>query len=326
MLQTVTLLALGLALLTLGAEGLVRGASRLAGFLGLSPLFIGLTLVAYGTSSPELVVSTVAVFRNLPNVAVGNVVGSNIFNTGVVLGVSALITPLHCHRNLIRRDAPAVVAVTLVLAAMSVGGLLDRGEALILLAGLVVYTGWAYRSAMRQGTAMGSDSAESGGADPAAEIEEGPAWLSGLLVLAGVVLLAVGANWTVNAAIKMASAIGISDTVVGLTVVAAGTSLPELATSIVAATRREPDIAIGNVLGSNVFNVMGILGITGLVHPLTIAPHVRHLDLPVAIAFAVISVPIMLSARRISRLEGLTLCLGYATYLTFLTLKALGAI
>jgi cation:H+ antiporter len=154
MFQSVTLLALGLASLTLGAEGLVRGASRLAGSLGLSPLFIGLTLVAYGTSSPELVVSTTAALRNLPNVAVGNIVGSNIFNTGVVLGVSALITPLRCDDTLIRRDAPAVVAVTLILVLMCVGGLLNRAEALLLLAGLVLYTGWAYRSALRQRAAM----------------------------------------------------------------------------------------------------------------------------------------------------------------------------
>jgi cation:H+ antiporter len=308
-----------------GAEALVRGASRLAEGLGLSPLFIGLTLVAFGTSSPELVVSLLAAARDLPDVAVGNVVGSNIFNVGVVLGIGALVAPLHCHLTLVRRDAPLVIAVTVALGAFAIGGSLARWEAGALLAALLLYTAWSYRSAVREGRGRPSEEPAPGTSPTGHSGGVGrPRPRDLLLTLLGLGALALGATWVVDGAVEIAGALGVSEAVIGLTIVAAGTSLPELATSAVAAFRGESDIAVANVLGSNVFNVLGILGIAGLVRPLAIPSRMLWFDIPVALAFAVACIPLMTSARRISRLEGLLLCLGYVVYCVVSTVGPVG--
>lgn len=315
MLEAGGILVLGLALLTAGAEALVRGASRLAVALGVSPLFIGLTLVAYGTSAPELVVSAAASLRGLQGIAIGNVVGSNIFNTGVVVGVTALIAPIPCVVGLIRREAALVVLTTAVLVVLAWNGELTRWEAVLLLLALIGYTGWYHRRALQTaGAAVAEFGSRNwrGGVSPLVNL---------VLVLIGLGLLVLGARWVVDGAVELAELLGVSKTLIGLTIVAAGTSLPELATSALAAVRRETDIAIGNVLGSNIFNLLGILGVAGLLHPLHVPPHIVSFDLPVALVFALACVTIGLTGHRVSRLEGAILLLGYLAYMTVLVFK-----
>jgi cation:H+ antiporter len=310
------ILVLGLVLLTAGAEALVRGASQLAVALGLSPLFIGLTLVAYGTSAPELVVSAAASLRGLHGMAIGNVVGSNIFNTGLVVGVTALIAPIGCVAGLIRREAALVVLTTAVLVVLAWNGELTRWEAVLLLLALIGYTGWYYRRALQTaGAAVAEFRGRNwrGGVPPLVHL---------LLVVIGVGLLVLGARWVVDGAVGLAELLGVSKTLIGLTIVAVGTSLPELTTSAVAARRRQTDIAIGNVLGSNIFNLLGILGFAGLLHPLQVPAHIIRFDIPVALVFALACIPIGLSGRRISRPEGAVLLLGYIAYLTVVIVRA----
>ena len=307
-LGAIGLLALGLALLAAGGESLVRAASRLATVLGLSPLFIGLTLVAYGTSAPELVVTSMAALRDLPGVALGNAIGSNIFNSGVVLGIATLIAPFPCKTRLIRREVLLGGFATGLVILLSINGRLARPESTVLILILILYTGWAYRRSTRN--------AGSPTIIPAATLAAGPGKLkSGLLVVAGLAMLILGASWAVDGAVTLAGILGISETVIGLTVVAAGTSLPELATSTVAALRGQHEIAIGNVLGSNLFNILGILGVSGLLRPLMVPSHILRLDLPVALVFALACIPIGLSGGRVSRMEGALLLMGYLAYL-----------
>lgn len=315
MLPTIGLLAAGLLILALGAEALVRGAVRLARALRLSSLFIGLTLVAYGTSAPELVVSVFAGLRTLPGIAAGNAIGSNIFNVGVAIGLSALVSPMACRPGIVRREVLVVIATTVVLLLMVVlGQTLVRWEAAGLLLMLVAMTVWSYHKARHV------DPPEEATADPAAGVDR--SLVSIVLVVVGLLLLVLGGRWVVTSAVQLAGTLGLSTTVIGLTIVAIGTSLPELATSVVAAIRGEPEIAIGNVLGSNVFNLAGVLGITGLLRPLTVPESVVRFDLPVALLFALACIPIGLTGRRISRLEGGALLAGYILYTALLILRS----
>jgi cation:H+ antiporter len=294
----------------------VRGSVRLATAAGVSRLFIGLTLVAWGTSSPELVVSGLATLRLESGVAIGNVVGSNIFNTGIVLGLSALVAPITCQAGLVRREVLVVIATTFVLMLMVFwGGDLSRPEAALFLLALVAMTAWSYRKA-RGGNERNerSDSGNRG--------ERWAVWMSVLVIALGLALLVLGARWVVDGSIELAERLGVSKTVIGLTIVAAGTSLPELATSVVAALRREHDIAIGNVLGSNMFNMLGILGVSGLLRPLTIPDQIISFDIPAALIFAVACIPIGATGHRISRPEGAILVMGYAVYLALLLMRA----
>lgn len=311
MLETIGLLALGLALLAAGGESLVRGASRLATALGLTPLFIGLTLVAYGTSAPELVVTSMAALRDLPGVALGNAIGSNIFNSGLVLGIATLIAPFPCKARLIRREVLLIIFATGLVILLSINGRLARPESTVLLLTLVLYTAWAYRRAT--GNSEGADVVPVAGLTTASGKLK-----SGLFIIAGLAMLVIGARWVVDGAVTLAGTLGVSETVIGLTVVAAGTSLPELATSTVAALRGEQEIAIGNVLGSNLFNLLGILGISGLLRPLPVPSHILRLDLPVALVFALACIPIGLTGGRVSRVEGALLLTGYLAYLAAL--------
>jgi cation:H+ antiporter len=305
-LQAIGLILLGLALLFLGAEALVRGSSRFAAALGLSPLFIGLTLVAYGTSSPELLVSTYAAIEDLPDLAIGNVVGSNTFNVGIVLGLSAMVRPIACPGPLVRREMPFAIGVVVLLAAFSLGGLLSRLEAALLLVGVIAYAIWIGRAALQ---------AESRAEVRATAREPNrrgwPAQL--LLALVGLGLLVAGARWLVNGVEELARLLDVPERVISLTIVAGGTSLPELATSAVAAYRREPDIAVGNVLGSNIFNVLAILGIAGLIRPLQVNPAMLWVDMPVCVLFGLSCVPFGMR-KQISRASGLILVGAYAVY------------
>ncbi|MDZ7749670.1 MAG: calcium/sodium antiporter [Halofilum sp. (in: g-proteobacteria)] len=254
--------AAGLALLYFGGEGLVRGASGLAARLGVSPLAIGLTAVAFGTSAPELVVSLDAALGGANDIAVGNVVGSNIANIALILGLAVLLAPAIVQAKIVRIDAPLVLLVSLLLLAVLADARAGRLEGGLLLAGLVAYTAFTFWEARREAPAV---QAELAGAAPPARAGAGA---DALRTLAGLAMLVAGGHLLVTAAVALATGLGVSQAVIGLTIVAVGTSLPELATSLVAAARGQRDIAVGNVVGSNLFNILGILGVTALVQPL----------------------------------------------------------
>jgi len=309
----------GIALLILGAEFLVRGAARLALAMGISPLVVGLTVVAYGTSSPEMAVGVQAAMSGRADLAVGNVVGSNIFNVLLILGASAMIVPLVVARQLVRQEVPIMVGASLLLAWLCRDGRLSFPDGLLLLGLLVSYTVLLVVQS-RRALAAGEPDLEAPGTR---------GWdrhwiVQALLVIGGLALLVLGARWLVDAAIAFARQLGVSELVIGLTIVAAGTSLPEAATSIVAAARGQREIAVGNVVGSNVFNILGVLGISAAAAPagLAVAPAVAAFDLPVMIAVAVACLPIFFTGHLIARWEG-GLFLGlYAAYTLYLLLAA----
>jgi len=311
MLWTVASLFFGVVLLYGGAEGLVRGSASLARRLGLTPLVIGLTVVAFGTSTPELVVSLEAGLAGKGALAVGNAVGSNIANIGLILGVSALIRPVAVHAQVLRLDVPILLVVSLVLIGFLLDDRLGRVEGAVLLAGLLAYTAFSLIKARRESAEVAAEFGE--GVPPASR----SALLDAVLILGGLALLVVGARLLVSGAVDVARALGISEAVIGLTIVAVGTSLPELATSLVAALKEEGDIALGNVVGSNLFNILGILGTAALVAPLQPAG-MSPVDLGVMFACALVLLPMMLTGRRISRGEGGLLLASYALYMLYL--------
>lgn len=318
---TALLLILGLAVLIAGAELFVRGAGDLAARFGVSPLVVGLTVVAFGTSAPELAVSLGSVLREAPDLAVGNAVGSNIFNVMCILGLAAVVRPLVVDQKLVRLDVPIMLAASAALWLLCLDGSIGRLDGAALFAGILGYTGFAVVTARRESAAVRAeyaDAAPSGPRRPLAVILA--------LLVGGLLAIVLGARWLVNGAGAIAAALGASELVIGLTIVAAGTSFPELATSVVAALRGRRDIAVGNVVGSNIFNVLGILGLTGVLAPdgVPVAAGVRAFDLPVAIAVAVACLPIFLSGRGVSRFEGALLLSGYAAYTGFLVLDATG--
>jgi len=303
----------GLVGLFLGGEGLVRGAARLALRLGMTPLTVGLTVVACGTSSPELFVSLKAVLGGQPDIAVGNVVGSNIGNIGLILAICALASPLRVALQVLRVDMPVVVGVSLVAVAMMADGVIARWEAALLAAGLVAYLGWVLRAARRQPVPKAVE----------AEFDEAaprPGWgvVADLAFIGGgLVLLVLGARYMVEGASDIARTFGLSEAVIGLTMVSVGTSLPELAASLVASLRGKGDIAVGNIVGSSLFNLLGILGVTGLVRPLVVSG-VGGVDLAVMIGFSVVLLPLMRSGFVVRRWEGVVLLAGYLGYLAWL--------
>lgn len=298
----------GLVLLAIGAEGLVRGSSSIALRLGVTPLVIGLTIVAVGTGSPEMIVSLQAALGGNSDLALGNIVGSNICNVALILGVAALARPLHVRSALLLREVPVMIVVTLALAAMLADGVIGHIDGAILVIGALSYTVWAYRSARRDRDA-----------DVAAEYAEHlqpamPSTLrSVLFVGGGLVALLVGASVLVAGAIVVAQGFGLSQAVIGLTVIAIGTSLPELPTSVVAARRNDADVAFGNVLGSNILNILLVLGTVAVIQPISGAG-LRTLDLGVLIATAVLVYPLMWRGRILNRWEGALLLGGYVAY------------
>ena len=301
-------LAGGLALLVGAASLLVRGAAALALRFGLSPLVVGLTVVAFGTSAPELVVSVQAALAGAGGIAVGNVVGSNVANVGLILGLSVVVRPIVSDASVLRRDLPVLVGATLLGAALLLDREVGRVDGAVLALGLVVYLGWSVRTARRERDA---------GDLPAST--DSP-WLDAFFVALGLGGLVIGADLFVGGAVGLAEAAGVSNAVIGLTVVALGTSMPELATSIVAAVRGESEIAVGNVVGSNLFNVLGILGVAALVEPLA-APGLQLVDLAVMTVLALALVPMMGSGRRLVRVEGALLVAGYLGYVGSLVLR-----
>jgi cation:H+ antiporter len=310
----------GLVALIFGAELLVRGASRLAITAGISPLVVGLTVVAFGTSSPEVAVSVGAALEGNTDIAVGNVVGSNIFNVLFILGISALIAPLIVHAQIIRQEVPIMVGASVLLLAMIWDGSLSRVDAGILLALLMAYTVFLVVQSRKQTKATQEEYS--------AEAPKGT-WdkhwaVQVLMVLAGLALLVLGSDWLVGAATTFAKAMGVSDLVIALTIVAAGTSMPEVATSITAAIKGERDIAVGNVIGSNTFNILGCLGASGLVSAsgLAIAPSILSFDIWVMLVVALACIPIFLTGREIARWEGFVFLGYYVAYTAYLVLAS----
>ena len=320
--MTFVYLIAGLVLLVVGAEVLVRGAARLAAQFGIPPLVIGLTVVAFGTSAPETAVSVQAAFNNSGDLAIGNVIGSNIANVLLILGITALIAPLIVSRQLIRLDVPIMIGASFVVFGLAWDGSLSRLDGALLFAGVIAYTAFLIISSRRAGKASEED-------DEFAKefgLHEAPkpyAWVINLgLLIAGLVLLVGGSNLLVEGAVTLARALGLSELVIGLTVIAIGTSLPELATSVIAAYKGERDIAVGNIVGSNIFNLLCVLGLASLVSPtaISVSPTALAFDFPVMIAVAVACLPIFFAGYRINRWEGLLFVAYYAAYTGYLVL------
>ena len=319
---------LGLTALVLGADLLVRGASKLALSTGVSSLVVGLTVVSFGTSAPELAVSVQSAWSGQVDIALGNVVGSNVFNVLVILGLSALITPLVVHQQLIRQEVPIMIGASLLLWVMALDGGVSRWEGLMLAVLSFAYTFLLIRQSGRETAAIAAEvEAEYTEAiDRTAQPWDAHRGVQLLLILAGLVLLVLGANWLVEAAVGFAKGLGVSELVIGLTIVSAGTSLPEVATSVVAAVRGERDIAVGNVVGSNIFNILAVLGISASVAPtdLTVAPALLSLDLPIMVAVAVACLPVCFTGALIARWEGGLFLALYIAYIVYLILQATG--
>jgi cation:H+ antiporter len=299
----------GSVLLWFGAETFVRCSAALALRMGLTPLAVGLTVVAFGTSAPELGVSLDSTLSGLGEVATGNVVGSNIANVALVLGLAALVRPIEVRARLLRLDVPVVLLASVLVAVLFRDGELGRAGGGLLLASLVAYLAWQLRMARREAGAPGPHVGRKAARRPLPVIAT--------LIVVGLGMLALGSHAFVDGAELLAAQLGVSPALIALTIVAVGTSLPELATSIVAAARGEGDIAVGNVVGSNAFNLLGILGVTALVRPIARGA-VSPVDFGVMIAFALVLLPVMRTGYRISRLEGGLLLAGYVAYLGWL--------
>jgi cation:H+ antiporter len=316
MTTTLLFLLLGLVLLYFGAEGLVRGSSSLALRLGVGPLLVGLTVVAFGTSAPEMMVSVKAAYLGQGDISVGNVVGSNICNIGLILGFCAILVPIKVASQIVRIDTPIMIAATALAIAVLYDGSLSRMEGIIFFLLLVVYVIFSIRLAKKQAT----DPLAQEFAEEVKMSKRGVA-LDVLMVIGGLVMLVFGARFLVDAAIEIAKAFGLSEAVIGLTIVAVGTSLPELATSLVAAIKKEADIAVGNVVGSNIFNIFGILGVSAMITPLS-SSGISGVDLAVMAVFALALLGFSATGHRITRTEGLIMLVPYAGYVTWLVARA----
>jgi cation:H+ antiporter len=322
-LWTFVALVVGLVLLVAGAEFLVQGAAAIATRFGVQPVIIGLTVVAFGTSAPELAVSVNAGFAGSSDVAFGNVAGSNIANILLILGCSAVVGGLAVSQRIVRIDVPLVFVATIVVLLMALDNNVGRGDGLILVAGVATYTGWLIRASRRETSEVAHEY------DEAIESIEGavlpkplPVQIASLLV--GLTVLVVGSRLLVDSATDIAADLGVSDLVIGLTVVAIGTSLPELATSMLAAFRGQRDIAVGNVVGSNLFNLLSVLGFTGLVAPdgVSVTDASLRLEFPVMLAATFVLVPIFWNGFQIKRWEGFVLLAFYVLYVMYLVLDA----
>jgi cation:H+ antiporter len=323
-LMTSILFALGFVLLLGGAEFLVRGAVRLAIAAGISTLVVGLTVVAYGTSAPELAVSLQSSFAGEPDIAIGNVVGSNISNILLVLGLSAAVAPLIVSQRLVRLEIPLMIGLSLLVLIMSWNGNIGQLEGLILAVGAVAYTVFAIRQSRKETREIreeydqgfdGKETQKSGRLQIAIQVG---------MILLGLALLVLGARWLITGAVALAEWLGVSELIIGLTIIAVGTSLPEIATSFVAGLRGERDIAVGNAVGSNIFNILLVLGVCSAVTPggLPVTTPTLHFDMPVMIAVAVASLPIFFTGYMIARWEGFLFLGYYVAFTLYLFLNA----
>lgn len=317
----VVMLVLGLVLLTIGAELLVRSASALAAAVGISPLVVGLTVVAFGTSAPELVVSIQSTLKGQPDLAIGNVVGSNILNVLLILGISSLIVPLRVSQRLIRFDVPLMIVLSLIVLGFAFDGRIGRIDGLILTSGLICYTAWAIRTSRKEQAVIKAEyEAEFGVQETSPAIRRHV--LNAALLLVGFGLLICGSDWFIESAVVIARSLGISELVIGLTIVAAGTSLPEVATSVIAAIRGERDIAVGNAVGSNIFNIMAVLGISSFLSSegVAVSTDAFTIDIPVMVAAAVACLPVFFTGHVIARWEGAMFLAYYCAYTTLIVI------
>lgn len=312
-------LIVGLLVLVLGAELLVRGASRLSLSFGIAPLVVGLTVVAFGTSAPEAAVSIGSVFQGNADISIGNVVGSNIFNVLFILGVAALIRPLTITQQIIKKETPLMIGVSLLLVVLLWNGFLGRLEGTLLFLGIIFYTFWTVRQSKKESKQVQQEYSS--------HFEENPTQpkkknivLNTVFVLLGLALLVFGANWVVDGASTIARYFGVSDLIIGLTIVAGGTSLPELATSVLASFKKESDIAVGNVVGSNIFNILSILGLVGILAPqgLNVNFDLMSFDFIMMVGCAILCVPFFFTNNRVTRLEGLGFLVIYVLYVVSL--------
>ncbi len=307
----------GLALLIIGAEALVKGASRLAISIGISPLVVGLTVVAFGTSSPELAVSMKSSFAGQPDIALGNVVGSNIFNVLFILGLAAMIAPLVVAQQLVKLDVPIMIAVSFLVFIFGMNGAISNIEGGILFLLLIGYTTFLIVQSRKESKAIEEEYSKEFSYKNGSRKSY---LINTVLIVAGLAMLIFGSNFMLDASVQIAKSLGVSQLVIGLTIVSVGTSLPEVFTSVIATLRGERDIAVGNIVGSNIFNILSILGLTSLVSPggIKISQAAINFDIPVMIAVAIASLPIFFTGNLISRWEGALFFFYYTVYTAYL--------
>ena len=301
------LVGAGLAMLFFGAEWLVKGSVTIANKLRMSQLVIGLTIVAFGTSTPELAVSISSATKGISDVALGNVVGSNIANIGLILGLSAFIAPIAVSRKTLRKEIPLMIGISFLLLAVSIDGSISFYDGILFVGGILIFTIFSYKTTRKEvvETVISNEKNDSSFSK------------SIILIIIGLILLTVGAFFTVDNAVIIAKEIGLSERIIGLTLVAVGTSLPELITSIVAAKRGHTDISVGNILGSNIFNILAILGISSSITAISVNDSMWT-DYVFMILFAVILLPIIKTGLKIGKIEGILLVAGYVGYTAFL--------
>lgn len=318
MFTTVVLLIFGLVLVVGGAESILRGSTRLAAALGVSPMVIGLTIVSVGTSAPELAVGITAASEGRGMLAVGNIAGTNVFNILFILGLSALLRPLPLQLGSIRLDLPVMVSAALALIVMSSDGVLSRLDGAILLTAAILYTVALARQSKKERSAAQREFQEEYGRPQ--RMTSASALVCLALIVAGIAITVWGAHVLVNAAVSLARLVGVSDAIIGLTIVAIGTSAPEFATTMISTWQNERDVAIGNLIGSTSYNILAILGVTCLVTPggVPVSDEILWIDIPLAAAAALICIPVFATGRRVSRREGAFFVTVYVVYLTIL--------
>ena len=312
---------LSLCLLIGGAELLVKGASRLAVTLGISPLIIGLTVVSFGTSAPELAVSIKAALSDNASIALGNVIGSNIFNVLFILGVSAIVTPLIVAQQMVRFDVPLMIIVSVCVLLFSLNNQISPVEGLLLVSGLIAYTVFLIYQSRKESEEINEEYAREFGEDKKKVTHTSK---NIILIMIGLVLLVLGSRWLVSSAVSIAEYLGVSKAIIALTIIAAGTSMPEVVTSVVASFRGERDIAVGNVVGSNLFNLLGVLGVSSLIAPngISVPQSMINFDMPIMIAVAIVCLPIFFTENKISRFEGFVFLGYYIAYTVYLIFVA----
>lgn len=300
----------GLLLLYFGAEALVRGSASLGLRLGLSPLVVGLTIVAFGTSAPELAVSLNAAFIGQTDVSVGNVIGSNIANIGLILGLSVIVQPIHIDIKLIRIDIPIMIGASVLLCVLMLDSVLTRLDGWLFITGIIAFTGFNVRKARQTKAATYEDF------EPGIPVTHKSLLLDATFILAGLLMLTIGGGLLVDGAVHFARIAGVSEAVISLTIIAIGTSLPELATSILAAAKKMSDLAVGNIVGSNIFNIFAVLGASSLLSPLPMG-NITWIDTGVMMIFAIAILPLARTGFILRRWEGALFLLGYVTYITW---------
>ncbi|OGQ58318.1 MAG: sodium:calcium antiporter [Deltaproteobacteria bacterium RIFCSPLOWO2_02_FULL_50_16] len=308
----------GFLLLVLGAEWLIRGAARLAALLGLSPLIIGLTIVAFGTSTPEFAIGTISALRNQTDLAFGNIVGSNICNIFLILGLSATVTPLFVAQKIIRLDVPIMIGFSIMMGIMAVDGVVSHVDGGILLCCAVLYTFFTIKKSRPDTLFVQKEYEEEFGRGKKTDVS-----IQMIYIVLGLLSLLIGSYWLVKGTTFIATSLGVGELVIGLTIVAIGTTLPELITAMVAAIRGHRDVAVGSIIGSNIINIIGVLGLSSLLAPfgIKVRSFALHFDVPFMIVAAVACLPIFFTGFKIARFEGLLFLAYYSSYLTFLIRK-----